>query len=98
MAGMQVESHEDHSQEEIHAQDITYHSHSHAEKSGTNEKESSQDCPHFHLHCTSLCLGALLGNGHHVAEIFSYQVILQFPDSLLFSQKHSSRLYRPPIT
>lgn len=96
-AGIKVEAHGDHDHEETHAQDITYHDHDHVNKTQSDQKESQPDCPHFHIHCSSIVVGFIHSTENILTPLMSYHVAESFNHHALTQQNFPSSPYRPPI-
>lgn len=96
-AGIKVEAHDDHTHEESHALDITYHEHDHVNKTKSEKKDSHPDCPHYHIHCTSCVVGLVDSIEDLVTPANSYFLQESFTHLTLIQQDYSSSPLRPPI-
>jgi hypothetical protein len=97
LAGNRIEAHDDHTHEEVSVTEHSHHSHEQSGKSKNTESDSSDDCPHFHIHCTSLCLGVLLTSNYGQNPLSYESKIVIFSIQKLTSQDFVNSLYRPPI-
>lgn len=94
LAGVRIEAHDDHTHEEM---SVTEHSHEHSRESDEKDSDSTGDCPHFHIHCTSLCLGVLLTHNFGPDPLSYDSKVIIFSLHKLSPQDFVNSLYRPPI-
>lgn len=98
LASIRIEAHNDHTHEEISVTEHSHHSHEHSEKkSDKSDSDSTSDCPHFHIHCTSLCLGVLLTHNFGADPLSYDSNVTSFSLDKLSTQDFVNSLYRPPI-
>ena len=101
LAGVRVESHVDHQHEEVSTDDHSFHmrehASSHASQKEKKDPKSSKECPHLHVHCTSLCCGIVFSNNYSVQAPSSLLTATNFLYQNLLPQTFSNSLYRPPI-
>lgn len=97
IAGNRIEAHDDHTHEEASVTEHSHHSHEHSGKTDDKDTDSSGDCPHFHIHCTSLCLGVLLTHNCGPTHLSYESYISNFSIQKLSPQDFVNSLYRPPI-
>ncbi len=97
IAGIGIEAHDDHSHEQVSVTDHDHHTHDHANESKRKDSEKSEDCPHFHLHCASLCLGVLLTSNLSLSPVCSVSSESSYSLLELSPQDFANTLDRPPI-
>jgi len=97
LAGVRIEAHDDHTHEEISVIEHSHHSHEHSSENDEKDSDSTGDCPHFHIHCTSLCLGVLLTHNFGPNPLSYDSKVTSFSIHKLSPQDFVNSLYRPPI-
>ncbi len=97
LAGVRIEAHDDHTHEEMSVTEQSHHSHEHSDESDKKDSDSTGDCPHFHIHCKSLCLGLLLNHNYGPSPLSYDSKATSFSFQKLSPQDFVNSLYRPPI-
>ena len=97
LAGVRIEAHNDHTHEEVIVTEHSHQSHEHSKESDKKDSDSTGDCPHFHIHCTSLCLGVLLTHNFGAHPLSYDYKVTSFSLHKLSPQDFVNSLYRPPI-
>jgi hypothetical protein len=97
LSGVGIETHDDHSHEQISVPGHNHHNHDHKKESKKRDSEKSEDCPHFHIHCSSLCLGVLLNSNLSLIPLCYVSYESTFSLLELSPQDFANSLYRPPI-
>jgi len=97
LSGVGIEAHDDHSHEQVSVTDHNHHPHDHTNESKKKDSEKSEDCPHFHIHCSSLCLGVLLTTNLSLNPLSYFSNESNFSLLELSPKDFANSLYRPPI-